>query len=183
VLTSEIDAAHQARLSDYPDPELRKKAQSSFAQSSGERMAVVARYQPALKDGDATRGQAIFQKNCTPCHKFKGVGNEVGPNIAARQDKSNDGLLREILDPNRAVDQHFAGYVAVTNDGVVKNGILFEETGNAITLLGQNGEKTVLLRSQLESLTSNGKSLMPEGLEKQITPEEMADLIKYLATP
>ena len=74
-------------------------------------------------------------------------------------------------------------YVAVTNDGVVKNGILFEETGNAITLLGQNGEKTVLLRSQLESLTSNGKSLMPEGLEKQITPEEMADLIKFLATP
>lgn len=183
VLTSEIDAAHQARLSDYPDPELRKKAQSSFSQTSSERLAVVARYQPALKGGDAKRGQAIFQKNCTPCHKFKDLGNEVGPNIAARQDKSNDGLLREILDPNRAVDQHFAAYVAVTTDGVVKTGILFEETGNAITLLGQNGEKTVLLRSQLESLTSNGKSLMPEGLEKQITPEEMADLIRFLATP
>ena len=183
VLTSEIDAAHQARLSEYPDPELSKKAQSSFAQSSSERAAVVTSYQSALKNGDAKRGQAIFQKNCTPCHKFQGVGNEVGPNIAARQDKSNDGLLREILDPNRAVDQRYAAYVAVTNDGVVKNGILFEETGNAITLLGQNGEKTVLLRSQLESLTSSGKSLMPEGLEKQITPQEMADLIKYLATP
>ena len=90
---------------------------------------------------------------------------------------------REELDPNRAVDQHYMSYTAVTNDGVVKTGILAEETGNAITLLGQNGEKTVLLRSQLESLTSNGKSLMPEGLEKQITPEEMADLIKFLATP
>ena len=115
VLTSEIDAAHQARLSEYPDPELRKKAKSSFAQTSSERMAVVTSYQPALKNGDAKRGQAIFQKNCTPCHKFQGIGNEVGPNIAARQDKSNDGLLREILDPNRAVDQHFAAYVAVTN--------------------------------------------------------------------
>jgi putative heme-binding domain-containing protein len=183
VLTSEIDAAHQARLSEYPDPELRKKAQSSFSQSSSERTAVVAHYRPGLKNGDAKRGQAIFQKNCTPCHKFQGIGNDVGPNIAARQDKSNDGLLREILDPNRAVDQHFTAYVAVTNDGVVKTGILFEETGNAITLLGQNGEKTALLRSQIESLTSNGKSLMPEGLEKQITPEEMADLIKFLATP
>ncbi len=183
VLTSEIDAAHQARLSEYPDPELRKKAQISFSQTSSERMAAVARYQPALKGGDAKRGQAIFQKNCTPCHKFQGIGNEVGPNIAARQDKSNEGLLREILDPNRAVDQRFAAYVAVTTDGVVKTGILFEETGNAITLLGQNREKTTLLRSQLESLTSTGKSLMPEGLEKQITPEEMADLIKFLATP
>jgi putative heme-binding domain-containing protein len=111
------------------------------------------------------------------------MGNEVGPNIAARQDKSNEGLLREILDPNRAVDSHYVAYVAVTTDGLVKTGILSEETGNSITLLGQNGEKTVLLRSQLESLTSSGKSLMPEGLEKQITPEEMADLIKFLATP
>jgi putative heme-binding domain-containing protein len=183
VLTSEIDAAHQARLTEYPDPDLSKKAKNSFAQSSAERMAVVTKYQPALKGGVADRGRAIFQKNCTPCHKFQGLGNEVGPSIAARQDKSNEGLLREILDPNRAVDSHFVAYVAVTTDGVVKTGILSEETGNSITLLGQNGEKTVLLRSQIDTLTSSGKSLMPEGLEKQITPEEMADLIKFLATP
>jgi putative membrane-bound dehydrogenase-like protein len=183
IQTSEIDAAHQARLSEYPDAELRKKAVASFSQSSAERLAVVKKYEPALKGGDATRGKVVFQKNCTGCHKFQGLGNEVGPNIAARQDKSNEGLLREILDPNRAVDQHFAAYTAVTTDGVVKTGILAEETGNAITLLGQNGEKNVLLRSQLESLTTNGKSLMPEGFEKQITAEEMADLIKFLASP
>jgi putative heme-binding domain-containing protein len=183
IQTAEIDAAHQARLSEYPDAELRKKAVASFSQSSSERLAAVKRYEPALKKGDPTRGKAVFQKNCTGCHKFQGLGNEVGPNIAARQDKSNEGLLREILDPNRAVDQHFAAYTAVTTDGVIKSGILAEETGNAITLLGQNGEKNVLLRSQLESLTTNGKSLMPEGFEKQITPEEMGDLIKFLASP
>lgn len=183
VLTSEVDPAHQARLNQYPDPELRKKAQQNFAQSSAERLAVVKKYEPALKEGDATRGRLIFQKNCTPCHKFHDLGNEVGPNIAARQDKSNSGLLREILDPNRAVDGHFVEYVAVTTDGLVKNGILAEETSNAVTLLGQGGVKTVLLRSQLESLTTSGKSLMPEGFEKQITPQEMSDLIKFLATP
>ncbi len=183
VQTSEIDPAHQARLFEYPDTELRKKALASFSRSSSERAAIVAQYQPALNNGDAKRGQAIFQKNCTPCHKFHDIGNEVGPNIAARQDKSNEGLLREILDPNRAVDQHYAEYMAVTKDGIVKSGILAEETGNAITLLGQQGQKTILLRSQLESLTTSGKSLMPEGFEKQITPQEMADLIKFLATP
>jgi putative membrane-bound dehydrogenase-like protein len=181
VQTSEIDPAHQARLTEYPDPDIRKQARKSFAQSSSERAAIVARYQPALKNGDATRGQAIFEKNCTPCHKFHNVGNEVGPNIAARQDKSNEGLLREILDPNRAVDQHYAEYVAVTTDGVVKNGILLEETTSAITLLAQQGQKTTLLRSQLESLTTSGRSLMPEGFEKQIAPQEMADLIPGVA--
>src|SRR6185503_14559108 len=183
VSTSEIDAAHQARLSEYPDPDLRKKAQASFKQSSAERAAIVDKYQPALKNGDASRGKAVFEKNCTACHQFHSLGKQVGPDIAARQDKSGEGLLREILDPNRAVDGRYAQYVAVTTDGKVKNGILLEETNNAVTLLGQQGEKTTLLRSQLDSLTSNGKSLMPEGLEKQITPQEMADLIKFLATP
>jgi len=117
------------------------------------------------------------------CHQFRGIGKQVGPDIAGRQDKSNEGLLREILDPNRAVDQRYADYVAVTNDGIVKNGILLEETAGAITLLGQNGETTALLRSQLESLTTSGKSLMPKGFEKQITPQEMADLIQFLASP
>src|SRR6185295_242085 len=110
------------------------------------------------------------------------LGKQVGPDIAARQDKSGEGLLREILDPNRAVDGRYVQYVAVTTDGLVKNGILLEETSGAVTLLGEKGEKTTLLRSQLESLTTSGKSLMPEGFEKQITPQEMADLIKFLAT-
>jgi putative membrane-bound dehydrogenase-like protein len=181
--TSEIDAAHQSRLSEYPDPDLQKKAKNFFAQSSAERAAVFERYRPALGKGNAKRGQAVFEKNCSVCHRFGEIGTEVGPNIAARQDKSNDGLLREILDPNRAVDQKFAEYVAVTTDGVVKNGILAEETGNSITLVGQQGAKNTLLRSQIESLNTSGKSLMPEGLEKQITPEEMADLIRFLAAP
>jgi len=110
-----------------------------------------------------------------------GVG--VGPDIAARQDKSNEGLLREILDPNRAVDQRYANYVATTVEGVVKSGILVEETSTAITLRGQQSEDAKLLRSELESLTSTGKSLMPEGLENQITPDEMSDLIAFLAAP
>jgi len=184
IQTSEIDAAHRSRLTSYPDEALRKKAEKCLSQGgSAERAAVVAKYEPLLKKGDITRGQAVFQKNCAACHKVHEIGKQVGPDIAARQDKSNVGLLREILDPNRAVDQRYAEYVAVTNDGVVKNGVLIEETGNAITLRGQQGEQTTLLRSQLDSLTSSGKSLMPEGFENQITPEEMSDLVEFLAAP
>jgi putative heme-binding domain-containing protein len=111
------------------------------------------------------------------------MGTQVGPDIAARQDKSNAGLLREILDPNRAVDQRFAEYIAVTADGVVKNGILTEETSSAITLRGQQGQESKLLRSELESLRTTGKSLMPEGLENQVTPTDMSDLLMFLAEP
>lgn len=184
ILASEIDTAHRARLTEYPDPDLRQKAAASLSQgATGERADVVTRYEPLIKQGDASRGRASFQKNCAACHQVHDVGKQVGPDIAARQDKSNAGLLREILDPNRAVDQRFAEYIAITNDGIVKTGILVEETGNAITLRGQQSEQTTLLRSQLDSLTSSGKSLMPEGFENQITPEEMSDLLAFLASP
>jgi putative membrane-bound dehydrogenase-like protein len=184
VQAGEIDAPHRAQLVGYPDPDLREKAASSFFDSpSGQRAAVVERYQKALRSGDAEHGKAVFQKNCSACHQFKGVGSSVGPNIAGRQDKSNEGLLREILDPNRAVEQRYVEYVAVTNDGVVKNGVLVDETGNSIKLRGQQGVDTTLLRSELDSLTTSGKSLMPEGFENQITPEEMSDLLSFLASP
>lgn len=184
IQVSEIDAAHRSRLTSYPDDELRRKAEACLSQGgSAERAAAVAKYESLVKNGDVDRGRAVFQKNCAACHQVHDVGKQVGPDIAARQDKSNAGLLREILDPNRAVDQRYAEYVAVTNDGIVKNGVLVEETGNAITLRGQQAEQTTLLRSQLESLTSSGKSLMPEGLENQITPDEMSDLLSFLASP
>ncbi len=186
IAASEIDAAHRSQLTNYPDEELRAKAAASFAHDgNAARAAVFERYLPLVANskGDTSRGKAVFEKNCAVCHKVHDVGTQVGPDIAARQDKSNEGLLREILDPNRAVDQRFADYVAVTADGVVKNGILVEDMSGSITLRGQQGKDTRLLRSELESLTSSGKSLMPEGLENQITPEQMADLLSFLASP
>jgi putative heme-binding domain-containing protein len=186
VTASEIDAPHRSRLTEYPDEDLRRKAAASFSQGgSAARAAVVERYQPLIANskGDANHGRSVFEKNCAVCHKVHDVGTQVGPDIAARQDKSNEGLLREILDPNRAVDQRFAEYVAVTADGVVKNGILVDETSGSITLRGQQGQESHLLRSELDSLSSSGKSLMPEGFENQITPEQMADLLAFLATP
>ena len=184
ITIAEIDATHRSRLTEYPDADLRKKAAATFSQgSSTARAEVVERYQPLIKQGELSRGEAVFQKNCAACHKVRNIGVQVGPDIAAREDKSNEALLREILDPNRAVDQRYAEYVAVTTDGVVKNGILVEETSGAITLRGQQGQDTTLLRSELDSLTATGKSLMPEGFENQITPDEMSDLLTFLASP
>jgi putative heme-binding domain-containing protein len=184
VAAPEIDATHRSRLAEYPDADVRQKAAASLAQDvSRERAAVAERYQSKLKKGDPERGKAVFEKNCAACHRLHDIGSQVGPDIASRADKSNEGLLREILDPNRAVDQRFAEYIAVTSDGVIKNGILVDETSGAITLRGQQGQETKLLRSELDSLTSSGKSLMPEGFENQITPEEMSDLLAFLASP
>ena len=181
---SQLNTAQRARLAAYPDAEIRQLAERHFSQTAtGERAAVLARYEKSKTGGDASRGKALYQKLCANCHEFRGAGSRVGPALDASEFRAPETMLREILDPNRAIDGRYAEYVAITTSGRVKNGILVEESGNTVTLRGQQGEETRLLRSELESLTSTGKSLMPEGFENDIPPADMADLLDYLCSP
>ncbi len=118
---------------------------------------------------------------CAACHKLDGKGYEVGPDLAALTDRSPAALLPSILDPNREVDARYVGYVASMKDGRILTGMLASETGNAIVLKGQGGEQFTALRSDLAEFKSTGKSLMPEGFSRDITPAECADLLAYLA--
>ena len=72
------------------------------------------------------------------------------------------------MDPNKAVEAKFLDYLALTTSGLTFTGILADETGNSVTLLGQEGKQQTILRTDLESLQATGKSLMPEGLEKDL---------------
>ncbi|HEV3236830.1 MAG TPA: c-type cytochrome, partial [Gemmataceae bacterium] len=125
-------------------------------------------------------GAEVFAKQCAGCHKLGGVGNEVGPDLASLGDKSPQGLLIAILDPNRAVEARYVNYLATTKAGLTFTGVLASETGNSVTLAGQDGKRQVILRTDLEELVSSGKSVMPEGLEKDIKHQDMADLIAHV---
>jgi putative heme-binding domain-containing protein len=111
---------------------------------------------------------------------LRGLGHEVGPNLASLTDYSPQALLLALLDPNKAVEAKYRDYVAITTGGQSYTGILANETGNSVTLLGQEGKQQTILRSELEALQATGKSLMPEGLEKDVTPADMANVIAYL---
>src|SRR5262249_8067349 len=140
-------------------------------------------YQSATaQSSDKARGKEIFAKRCSTCHKLDGVGHEVGPDLGQMANKSPQAFLIAILDPNQAVDARYLQYVAVTKDGRQHNGILAGETATSITIREQDGKDKVLLRTELEALESTGKSLMPEGLEKDINKQELADLIAYLTS-
>jgi putative membrane-bound dehydrogenase-like protein len=182
VLPAEIDAARRQRLLGHRSAEVRRRAAKLFAGAvNPDRQKVIDAYQSVLTlQGDAKRGAEVFAKNCATCHQLAGVGHAVGPDLASLGDKSPQGILIAVLDPNRAVEARYLGYTATTKAGVVFTGVLTEETGNSITLVGQDGQKKTILRSDLEELTSSGKSAMPEGLEQQVKPQEMADLIAHV---
>jgi putative membrane-bound dehydrogenase-like protein len=182
ILPFELDAARRQRLLEHKDAAIRARAAKLLAGSvDPDRGKVVESYRPALKlAGDATRGAKIFAKNCAACHKLGDVGQQVGPDLASVGDKSPEGLLTAILDPNQAVEARYIGYTAVTKNGLTHSGLIAAETSTSITLVGIDGKSQVILRTDLEELFSSGKSAMPEGLEKDITREEMADLIEFI---
>ena len=98
-------------------------------------------------------------------------------------DRSTQGLLTAILDPSRAIEPKYAVYQAVTRDGRSYTGVLVSDTGGQIELVEQEGRRHVISRSDLEEITSSEKSLMPEGFEKDLSRQQLADLISYVQKP
>ncbi|MFO0865910.1 MAG: PVC-type heme-binding CxxCH protein [Gemmataceae bacterium] len=182
IAAAEIDSIHRAKLTDHAEAAIRERARKVFGTATdADRAKVVNEYwMHQFKKGDATAGKKLFAKHCAVCHKFEEQGQEVGPDLASVKDRSAEALLVAILDPNRAVEARYLNYVAVTKSGKTLTGILAQETGNSITLVAADGKKHDVLRTDLESLASTGKSLMPEGLEKELPPRDFADLIEYL---
>jgi putative membrane-bound dehydrogenase-like protein len=183
VIISQLDPSSKARLLSSRDQNVREKAKTVLAGSvNADRVKLIADYRPALASpGDRSRGQAVFVKNCSVCHRLEQVGHEVGPDLAALANKSKDYLLTEILDPNRNLDSRYVEYVAITKNGRTVTGVLAGESAGSVTLKGKEAREETLLRADLDELQATGKSLMPEGLEKEITHAEMNDLLTFLS--
>jgi putative heme-binding domain-containing protein len=107
----------------------------------------------------------------------------VGANLlAALPNKSGEDLLAAVLDPNREVDPRYVAYVATTLDGRTLSGVIVAETPTSVTLRRADGAEDTVLRANLEGLRSTRMSLMPEGLERSLTRQDVADLFAYLRT-
>ncbi len=186
LLPSGLDASSRARLLEMLGPEARVKASKIFAVGSGtpERLAVIADYRKAMQGiaGERVRGEKVFAKVCASCHKIKETGYDVGPDLAALTDRSQEAFLTAILDPNKELDARYANYTLAFLDGRVATGLLAGESGSTIILKGQGGKTESILRSEIEAIRGGSKSLMPEGIEKDVDPLQMADLIAYLAS-
>jgi putative membrane-bound dehydrogenase-like protein len=183
--SGQIDARRRQQLATAKSDAVRMRAEKVLAATvNTNRQQVVEQYLKAASahTADAGRGIEVFAKRCANCHRLEGAGHSVGPDLAALTDRSTGAMYVAVLDPNRAVEDKYLDYLVRLADGRTASGMLREETGTSITLAAAEGKTATILRSEIEQLASSGKSLMPEGVEKDITPAEMADLAAYLAS-
>lgn len=178
----DVPFGRRAALLRHTDEGVRTRAQAIFSREAlSSRHAVVQQYQSALSlAGDRERGQKVSLKICQTCHRLGGQGRDVGPALETIRHRSPGEVLLHVLDPNREVSPNFLEYVVALKNGTTTSGVISSETPTSITLRRAEGAVETILRSDIEELSSTGKSIMPEGLEKQISPQEMADLLAYL---
>ncbi|MCA9012907.1 MAG: c-type cytochrome [Planctomycetaceae bacterium] len=182
VPASVVSIDQRVLLLKHPDETIRAAAVELFGGTvSPNRKEVADQYARAIDmKGDVARGAAVYEKTCSKCHRIGGVGHNVGPDISDTRARARDALLYDILDPNRRVDPQFTEYIIVTTDGRLMNGLMIAESSESVTLRQPEGREQTILRTDIEDLKTTSKSLMPEGIERDVTVEQMADVLEFL---
>lgn len=180
IQAADVSWPRKVSLMQHDDPALRKKARDLFTHDDTE--TVIAKYKSALPASrDIAAGRQVFQKNCAICHQVRGQdGVKIGPDLGTVHNWSEEAILAAILAPNLSISSGYDTWSATLQNGETVEGIIASETGSAITLRNAAGADRTISREDIRSLKALNVSLMPQGLEAQITPEEMANLLAFL---
>jgi putative membrane-bound dehydrogenase-like protein len=137
-----------------------------------------------LPTADIRRGLRVFQSkqaSCIACHQRGYLGGNIGPDLnRIGQIRSERDMLESILFPSLTFVRSYEPMSIVTDEGLVHNGLIRDETEDAITLQLDAQKSVVIPTSTIEERQMGNVSIMPAGLEKQLSPQELADLVKYL---
>jgi putative membrane-bound dehydrogenase-like protein len=179
---NELDTLRANRVLASRDPEIRARAAKLLASAMPpDRAKAIEKFQASLAlKAEPRHGKEVFRKNCSTCHRIDDVGVDVGPSIGDARTKTPAQLLVDILQPSKAIDNNFVSYSVVTTEGNSYTGLITAETPTSITLKMPEAKTLAVLRSNIEELRSNGISLMPEGLERTMTVQDMADVISFI---
>jgi putative heme-binding domain-containing protein len=139
------------------------------------------------KKGDVARGRALFVDvkgvACIKCHKIKGEGGEVGPDLAIVAQKFNKAqLVESVLYPSKQILDGYKLTKVLTKAGEVVAGRLAGETADEVTLLDAEGKRHALKKGEIDRRAESDLSLMPDGLNTGLSLQDFADLVAYLET-
>ena len=180
--SGQVSIPHRARLVALADKGLAERAKAALASVAlSPRKEIIEKYQAVLAlNGEAERGKVVYRRECMNCHKRAGEGHDVGPSLETIQHRSPQEILIHVLDPCREVSPQFLDYSVRLTDGRVLNGMIASESDSGLVLRRADNREDVVMRSEIDDISSSGKSLMPEGLEQKIPLQEMSDLIRFL---
>jgi putative membrane-bound dehydrogenase-like protein len=185
VQLSDLGLDQRQQLLTHPRRDLAARAWRLLSRTASlpdpDRQKVVDELAPlAQGTGDAAAGKLVFAKHCAVCHTHNGEGGKVGPDLTGMAVHPKSHLLVEILDPSRSVEGNYRQYQLTTRSGRSLAGLLASETKTSVEMLDAQGKRHTILREDIEELQMSKKSLMPEGFEKQLSRDDLVNLLEFL---
>jgi len=137
----------------------------------------------AEKKGDAKKGQQVYALACAACHRYKGKGGNIGPNLDAYQLNNPGFLIPAVVDPSLGIREEYAGFNVTTKDDQLLTGFIAQNAPKFIVLRDLAQNSITLPRNEIKDLQAMPVSLMPEGLLDALTPQQVQDLFAFLMQP
>ncbi len=164
------------------DPELRVRfgAILSGAVAPERRQAFGAARAALQLTPVPAQGREVFRRNCTDCHRLDQEGFAVGPDLLDVRNQSKDTLLQHLVIPEQEITPGFANQVCKTRDGRTLTGLLVANGAAGTVLRQAKGVTRTVARAEVRSLELSPLPMMPQGLEKAMSLQELADLLAYL---
>ena len=169
-----------AEIMESGEPLVRKLSVNAEKQR-----AHLAELQPLLKGGSAPRGRELFfnKGTCFACHTVNGAGGHIGPDLSkVGAIRAGNDLLEAIIFPSASFARGFEPFLIITQDDEVHSGIISRETADAFCFYDAARVETRLLRLAIKEIRPGTVSIMPEGLEALLGPEEIRDVIAFLVS-
>jgi putative membrane-bound dehydrogenase-like protein len=130
--------------------------------------------------GQPKAGQAIYNHQCSKCHALFGQGGRVGPDLTSFNRNDLQAMLLSVVHPSAEIREGFNSYLVVTADGRALTGTLAEQEPQTITLRTPEDKLISIPRDEIDEMSAADKSMMPEGLLKTYSDQELRDLFAYL---
>jgi putative membrane-bound dehydrogenase-like protein len=170
-------------LRTYPVPAVRLRAVQLLGPVSVGRPEVMTRYKPALGfTGAPERGREVFRQRCAGCHfsSLTTLAPGLGPELLHARTYSKDKLLSKILQPNAEVRRDYLTQLVESKEGQSMVGIVTEENNQTMTFQQADGTRIVWPQLNIRGVEPLSWSLMPDGLEAGLSPQDMADLMQFI---
>jgi putative membrane-bound dehydrogenase-like protein len=149
-----------------------------------ERKTRLAELAPLGNGGDAEQGRQIFfgkKAACANCHTVAALGGKVGPDLSAiGKIRSGGDLIEAIAFPSSSFSRGFRSYTILTEQGKLHTGIISRESADTIYLRTAELAEIRIARASIEEMRESKTSVMPKGLDKTLSADELRDLIAYL---
>jgi len=142
----------------------------------------IAGYRDVLAEGsgDPYVGKRLFNKSCAKCHILFGAGGRIGPDLTSYKRDDTLRMLINVVNPGAEIREGFETYIVLTDDGRTATGFLYDQDNRVVVIRGADGQNITIPRENIEILRPQKKSLMPEGLLKDLTAQQVRDLFAYL---